>query len=561
MAHRGILISDFNIDNFAAVLTHSSDQSIQASSVPFGQVMPTLLNAQDAAWRDALDFAVVWTRPEGVIESFRDTLRAQRPTAAQLLNDVDAYVDAITLAADRVTSLFVPTWVVPNSERGFGLLDLRPGGIQHSLAAMNMRLTERLAEVPNVYVLDARRWMEVAGRNAFSPKFWLMGKIPFTGEVFKQAAQDIGAALDAVAGQTRKLIVLDLDDTLWGGIVGDDGWENLKLGGHDAIGESFADFQQALKTLKNRGILLAIVSKNTESVALEAIEQHPEMILRRDDFVGWRINWMDKAANISELVADLNLGLQSVVFIDDNPAERSRVREQLPEVLVPEWPTEKMLYCEALRELRCFDSAVISSEDADRTAMYVADRDRQQARTTVGTMDDWLESLDLSVTIEPLDDSNVKRIVQLLNKTNQMNLSTRRMTEAELTEWARQPGTDLFGLRVRDRFGDSGLTGIVSMQCDGPTYQIVDFILSCRVFGRQIEQLMVHHAVQYAANHDCTQVTARYLPTKKNKPCMEFWQGSGFSHDVNADLFTWPVADAYDAPSHIHVEHLQTSPS
>ena len=356
-----------------------------------------------------------------------------------------------------------------------------------------------------------------------------MSKSPFGNALLKEAVADIKAAVSGIAGRARKLIVLDLDDTLWGGIVGEVGWEHLQLGGHDAIGEAFVDFQRALRYLQRRGILLGIVSKNEEAVALEAIAKHPDMVLRLEDFAGWRINWRDKAENVVDLVAELNLGLQSVVFIDDNPAERGRVREALPEVLVPDWPADRMLYASALLSLRCFDAPAISREDRQRTAMYAAERERRTLQSTLGSAADWLRSLEVRVQVEPLHEANLTRTAQLLNKTNQMNLSTRRLTESELLAWANQPGRVLWTFRVSDRFGDSGLVGIVSLETEGERARIVDFVLSCRVFGRAIEETMVHVAVDHARALGAHEVRAEYLPTAKNKPCLEFWQQrSGF---------------------------------
>jgi len=183
-----------------------------------------------------------------------------------------------------------------------------------------------------------------------------MGKLAFGNEVFKEAVKHVKSSLRGIRGKARKIVILDLDDTLWGGIVGDLGWRDLNLGGHDPVGEAFVDFQKTLKSLLNRGIILGIVSKNEESVALDALQNHPEMVLRPDDFAGWKINWSDKAMNIVELVAELNLGLDAVVFIDDNPVERACVKETLPDVLVPEWPEDRMLYKKALLDLDCFNS-------------------------------------------------------------------------------------------------------------------------------------------------------------------------------------------------------------
>jgi FkbH-like protein len=413
---------------------------------------------------------------------------------------------------------------------------------------MNLRLMDRLDGVTNGYVLAAQRWVEGVGRGAFPPKLWYMGKIPYHPGVWVEAVADIKAALSGIAGRARKLLLLDLDDTLWGGIVGDVGWENLQLGGHDSVGEAFVDFQNAIKSLQRRGVVLGVVSKNTEEVALEAIRRHPAMVLRETDFVGHRINWRDKAQNVAELVEEVNLGLQSVVFIDDNPVERARDREALPEVFVPEWPEDKTLYASALRSLRCFDSPAISREDLDRTRMYSSERQRESLKAEVGSVDDWLKQLAIKVVAEPLKAENLARTTQLLNKTNQMNLSTRRLSEQELLAWVKDGQRQLWAVRVSDRFGDAGLTGIVSLELDGSRANVVDFVLSCRVMGRRIEETMAHLLVEEARRCGATSIEARYLATAKNKPCLEFWERSGFEAKTS-DYFAWNTTRAYPCPS------------
>jgi FkbH-like protein len=338
---------------------------------------------------------------------------------------------------------------------------------------------------------------------------------------------------------------------LWGGIVGDVGMEGLRLGGHDSVGEAFVDFQRAIKQLKRRGVVLALVSKNTESVALEAIRSHQAMVLREDDFVGWRINWQDKARNVADLVAQLNLGLSAAVFIDDNPVERARVREALPDVLVPEWPEDKLLYASTLRALRCFDAPSLSREDAERTQLYAAERERDTLKTQLGSLDDWLHSLDMQVQVNRMDRTNIARTAQLLNKTNQMNLSTRRLTEAELDAWAAKPEHEVLTIAVSDRFGDAGLTGIVSVDHGSGVARIVDFVLSCRVMGRKVEETLLHLAIEAAKRRGSRRLEAHYLETKKNKPCLEFWERSGC--DQQERVFSWDTSKPYACPSAIQL--------
>jgi FkbH-like protein len=554
--HHGVIVSDFNASNFAGCLKNNEEApNVEAVVSPFGQVMPVLIQDDLDCWRGDPDFAVVWTQPQGVIKSFGPVLRYETAPSERLLEEVDEYAAALAGLSKRVKSVFVPTWAVPSYYRDFGLLDLKAGtGISHWLMRMNLRLAENFEKSVNVHILNSQKWIETAGKRAFSPRLWYMGKIVFGNEVFIEAARDVKAALRGLGGQSKKLVLVDLDDTLWGGIVGDLGWENVALGGHHAVGEAFSDFQRALKALTHRGILLGIVSKNDETVALEAIRCHPDMVLRLEDFVGWRINWRDKAENIVELVRSLNLGLQSVVFIDDSPAERARVREALPEVLVPEWPEDKLLYESTLRGLLCFNSPAVTREDVDRTRMYAAEAQREDSKRTMASVEEWLGSLGVTAKVEPLNEVNLQRAAQLLNKTNQMNLTTRRMTEAELLDWARKPNHRLWTVRVADRFGDSGLTGIVSLKVQGETGTIVDFVLSCRVMGRKVEEAMLHIAGEYARSQKVRTLKARYLATEKNRPCLDFWQRSAFAPDGTGTVFAWNLDAPYPRPESVTIE-------
>jgi FkbH-like protein len=548
---QGHLISDFTIDELAKELsTADVHPGVRATVAPFDQVTQMLLSPAPAT---AKDFAVVWTRPERAVSSFAKLLAFESLDAASWESEVDDFCALIERAATSYRFVFVPSWTLPPAERGLGMLDARKGGAIATLTAMNLRLMERLGATANVFVLNASRWFESVGPGAVNPKAWYLGKIAVARPALIEAARDIRAALSALSGGTKKLLVVDLDDTLWGGIVGDVGWENLQLGGLDGKGEAFVDFQKALKDLTRRGVVLAIVSKNEESVALEAIRKHPSMVLRETDFVAWRINWRDKAKNILDLAQQLNLGLQSVVFIDDNPIERTRVREALPEVFVPEWPVEEYLYPSALRALSCFDAPTLSREDLERTRMYGEESQREAMKRSVGSIDEWLKSLGIKVTATPLSASSSVRAAQLLNKTNQLNLTTRRLTEAELLAWSAHPDRSFYVISVADRLGDAGLTGLLGLQFGNGVANIVDFVLSCRVMGRKVEDTMVHIAVAAAIERGAATVIAKYLPTAKNKPCLSFWQSSGFEVD-GQQVFSWKTDRAYGLPDAISLD-------
>lgn len=546
-----LLISDFNLGNLAGLLRNSpAIPGIFPVPAPFGEVVRPLL--EEKAEGEELRGALVWTRPQAVVPSFGRILAHQEVSSDTLLAEVDSFCDLLIGAAGRFRFLLVPTWSA-EGHRGLGMLDLRSdSGIGLALLRMNLRLAERLREHSGLFLLDSSRWSDPSG-SAEGSRFWYLAKIPFSTPVFRSAAADIAAAIRGISGQARKMVVVDLDDTLWGGVVGDTGWENLRLGGHDPIGEAFVDFQRELRNLTHRGIILGVVSKNTESVALEAMRSHPEMVLRPEDFAGWRINWSDKAGNLLELAREVNLGLDSIVFLDDHPGERARVRSALPEVLVPEWPEDPLRYVDHLRSLDCFDTPSLSQEDVARAKMYHSERERRQSLESVGSMDEWLRSLEIRVQWERLSDANLQRAAQLLNKTNQMNLSTRRMTEGELRGWSDSEGRDFWTVRVEDRFGDYGLTGLVSLESEGDEGRIVDFVLSCRVFGRRVEETMVHIVASHARERGLARLRAHYLPTAKNAPCIEFWrERSGFTASEEGDLFTFDLADDYPMPEYVH---------
>lgn len=543
-----LLVSDFSLQNFAGYLQKIDVQgTTETVLTPFGQVAQALLGVDATAWEPRPDACVVWTRPEAMLPTFQAALEGKPAAAAAVMHEVDAFCGLLENAATRTSALFVPTWVLPPFHAGHGLADLATAqGPVRLLMAANLRLLEKVEAIKGVFPLAASKWVELAGAAAYSPRLWYGAKVPFANDVFKQAARDVAAAMRGIRGRARKLLLLDLDDTLWGGTVGEAGWEGLQLGGHDPVGEALVDFQREIKALSRRGVALGILSKNTESVALGAIRDHPEMVLRADDFAGWRINWNDKAKNLAELVRELNLGLDSVVFLDDNPVERARVREAFPEVLVPDLPEDQRLYVQTLLGLDCFDKPLITDEDRKRARMYVEERKRTEIRSAAGSIEEWQASLGIVVTQVALDGGSVVRLTQLLNKTNQLNLRTRRLTEAELTRWGAAPGRALFGFRVADRLGDSGLTGVLGLETDGPKAVIADYVLSCRVMGRGVEETLLRVAVDWARQAGLREVEAVFAPTAKNQPCLDFFRRSGFRERA-PHVFVWETAADYPA--------------
>ncbi len=555
----GLLVSDFTSDVLKAFLVNLPESpSCSIVLAPFGGVISVLEDPSNSVWKDPYDFVVVWTQAAAVVPLFQKILYFEEVPLQELSSECDVFINAVKEAADRGRFVFVITWSLPEFFRGYGPIDLRKtNGWRYALLTLNKRLAEGLADVPNVYLLSAEKWLQAIGEKACDPRLWFMSKIPFDPSVFKLAAQDIKAALRACLGETRKLIIVDLDNTLWGGVVGDDGWQNLRVGGHDPQGESYADFQRALKSYKQRGIILAIVSKNQQDIALEALDRHPEMVLKRSDFVGWRINWMDKVENIMDLLKELNLTPEAAVFLDDDPAERNRVQEALPGILVPPWPQNSLLYTKTLLSLSCFDTVFVSDDDRKRSEMYLQQKHRNALRGSMQNQQEWLASLKTTVTVAPLTSADLPRATQLLNKTNQMNLTTRRLSEQDFKAWSQAPNHRVWVFRVEDKLGDSGLTGIVSFEHDGHSARIVDFILSCRVFGRHIENVMVQTVIEQARRLNLRELKAVYVGTEKNQPCLDFLNERSVFHKTDGDTFIWDMDGVYPSSPHIIIRHAE----
>src|SRR5579863_771477 len=281
--------------------------------------------------------------------------------------------------------------------------------------------------------------------------------------------------------------------------------------------------QLVLKGLRARGILLAISSKNDETLALSVLESHPAMVLRKGDFVAWRINWDDKAKNIAAIAEELNLGLDSFVFLDDSPQERDQVRQILPQVLTPDLPKSPSELAPFLNSLNCFETSGLRKEDLERTEMYQAERERKEALDLSGDVENWLQSLKIEVRAAPLRPDSLPRAAQLLNKTNQFNLSLRRLDEKSFWEWTQEPSNSAYTFHVSDRFGDFGLAAVATVSRAGSNAKIVDFVMSCRVMGKKVEEALLGYTVAQAQAAGADRVTAPPVEGPRNAPAREFF--------------------------------------
>ncbi len=380
--------------------------------------------------------------------------------------------------------------------------------------------------------------------------------------VFAPLYGDLVARLAAaIAGRSRKCLVLDLDNTVWGGVIGDDGPEGIKLGQGSAEGEAFAAFQRYAARLAERGVILAVCSKNDEAVARKAFETHPEMVLRAEDVACFVANWTDKATNLREIARRLNIGIDSLVFVDDNPAEREIIRRELPEVAVPELPDDISRYPAVVAAAGYFEAVSLTGDDLSRSRSYAANVQRAAALQSTTDMQGYLQSLDMCLVARPLGPIDRPRAAQLINKSNQFNLTTRRRTEQELEALLRDPATMGYGFRLSDRFGDNGLISVVLLRPDPAWRQdelLIDtWLMSCRVLGRQVEQAVLETLASLASSRGIRAFIGEYRPSGRNGMVEKHYEQLGFAPvepaaGASAEARFWRL----DLPGHVPARHV-----
>lgn len=442
-----------------------------------------------------------------------------------------------------------------------GLLDAQPGaGQSAAIAQVNTELRNLAGSQVGVYVLDYDALVARYGRSTWhDERKWVTVRLPIAAPNLNHLVAEWMRFLHPLTGRVTKALVVDLDNTLWGGVIGEDGMAGIRLG-TEYPGFAYQAVHRALLDLYQRGILLAVCTKNNQDDALEAIDKHPGMLLKRSHFAAMRINWTDKSQNLREIAEELNIGVDSLAFLDDNPIERQQVRSALPEVFVIDLPADPMKFANVIRECPMFERLTLSAEDQQRGAMYQAQHAREQLEQRVTSREDFYRSLQQEAEIAPLTKANLARIAQLTNKTNQFNLTTRRYTEQQVAELNTKAGWECFSIRVRDRFGDNGLVGVAITHLEGETAEIDTFLMSCRVIGRTVETAFLSFLASRARSRGAQHLQGWFLPTKKNAPARDFYSTHGFTAaHQNGDGTLWTLdlaASSLPAPEWIRLRIL-----
>jgi FkbH-like protein len=521
---------------YLVVASHRSGVPVEPWFGPFNQFEQLVLEPQSELWRTAPD--VIWLaprledlEPDLLVRFYQTGADAARERLTEIVRRVTGLARAVRGRSHA--TLFISNFCLPHLHTSDVLGASEPFSLKYLIADANRQLAQNVAELSDTWILDYEATVTECGAARWSdPKlhYWARAGIHPVG--LESLAARFSRCLAAIKRPSAKCVVVDLDNTLWGGVVGDDGAEGIKIG-HNYPGNVFRDIQVFLKGLRTRGILLAIASKNDEQVVLNVLETHPDMVLRPADFSARFINWDPKAINLQRIANLLNIGLDSLVFIDDNPVERAHVRVELPSVDVPEMPADILEWLSVLRQIERFDRPRVTAEDAQRADMYAAEVSRKQLQRSAESVELFLQSLGMTATVGLCDERTLDRIHQLIQKTNQFNLTSRRYKTDEIRRMAEDSRRAVAWLRLQDRYGDMGLVavGIISDTGNG-IWAIDTLVMSCRVMERQVEHALLAYLAEVARERGGKTLRGVYIPTAKNAPVRGFFRTHGFARDT-----------------------------
>jgi|TARA_Y100000310_G_scaffold123592_1_gene122356 FkbH-like protein len=456
---------------------------------------------------------------------------------------------AKSLVEKSKSKLVISNFSVP-SYSPIGINETREEfGLHDMVRVLNENIKIGLSIEPEIFIYALNSFVTRFGENnVFDYKQYFYGDVRISLDYIPYLAEELMGYIKAVLGLNKKCIVLDLDNTLWGGIVGEDGFEGIKLG-DSPVGRAYTEFQHNLLALNQRGILLAINSKNNFDDAMQIIKDHPNMVLKEDNFVCIRINWNDKVVNMKEISDELNIGLDSMVFFDDDPVNREYVKSNLPEIQTVDI-SDPSNSSKILKSINDFQMLKITDEDMTRNKMYLEQRKRTELKTQVGDLQDFLKQLNISVKIKNADSFTIPRISQLTIKTNQFNLTTRRYQEEDIRKFSQDKDKIVECAQVEDKFGDNGITGVYIINKDNKQEWTIDtFLLSCRIIGRGVEDGMLHQIIEKARKEGVSKIRGEYIKTKKNKPAENFFPTFGFKKEGN--FWILDTKNHFKKPQHL----------
>ena len=500
----------------------------------FNQVAQEAFSEESSFTGKAIDTVLIAIDYHGLplIATPGDEERA-RKTVSDCISYLKAVAEKISL---KTNAPIILQNIAPPAESYLGSFDLfLPGTLSWLIAHVNQELS--LLTSSSISILNVLGLASNLGlANWHDLTQWNVGKLPFSLKYAPIYADHVCRILSVRKGKSKRCLILDLDNTVWGGIIGDDGVDGILIGNGDPTGEAHLQVQQIALELRNCGIVLAISSKNEDAIARLPFREHPDMLLREEHIAVFQANWSDKATNIRAIAETLSLGLESMVFLDDNPAERLQVRKELPEVSVPELPSDPALYGRTLLAAGYFESVGFSAEDRQRAELYQQNARRADLMSSASNMDSYLASLEMEATFAPFDASSRARIAQLISKSNQFNLTTKRYSELEIAQLEQDPQVVTFQIRLTDSLGDNGMISVIICRKLDKVWEIDTWLMSCRVLGRRLEEAALLEIVKLAKAEAVERLVARYIPTPRNIIVKGHYQKLGFTLlDAEAD--------------------------
>ena len=531
--------------DFAETLAGYAPLDLEVVVPPFGQSMMELMNPASDLAQDPPEYIVFCERAEDFLlaldtptEQSVDALNARFDDYIEQINDLRGqygghfFVHDLGLIKPRVNSLHDQT--------------AQHDVLTAAIAAMNVRLANLCNTLADCTLLPVAQVLDEVGHTAADPgKFWLMGRFPYGAKFTPAYHRLLSGALMALHGLTARAIVLDLDNTCWGGVVGDDGTFGIKMGS-DYPGNQFTAFQKFIKTISERGIILTVCSKNTESVALDAFRNNPDMVIKEEDLLTHRINWNPKSQNISEIAQEVDLGQRNLLFIDDNPMERMEGRQNLPGVIVPEMPEDVSQWPSFLATHPALCALKLLDQDKDRVTKYKIRKQIQDIEKTAPDKNAFLRKLGMKIEIKPSAPATKARALQLFAKTNQFNTTTTRYSETDVEQVVANGG-DVLTVRIQDKFGSDEVIAVLVIRYEDGVAIVENFVMSCRVLGRGVETAILADVCARAIAHDCATVRGPVIETERNQPCRDVYARHGFS-DAGDGVYELDMAQAVEFP-------------
>lgn len=527
----------------------------------FDTVMPEILNADSGLYRFKPDIVFVSLKLEELSAALTQKFLSLSPeTLEEEMTQVEqTFHTLITHLRSNSRATLVINNFEPPLHPALGILDATAShGQQAVIARLNKNLAALAQNETNVFIEDMGRLLTQLGADAYyDHRYWHLARSPYSREALKLLALDYSKIIKALCGKTRKCLVLDADNTLWGGVVGEDGLGKIRLGG-TYPGSCYAAFQQEILNLSHRGVILALNSKNNEADIKEVLAKHPERVLTEEHFASLKANWQDKVTNLKEIAAELNIGLDHMVFVDDNPFETQMVKQLLPEVEVITLPEQPEKFVSALYAGGHFDTLTHTDEDRQRGSLYKSEARRQATRREFTDLKDYYRSLEMVVTVSAAASDQADRIAQLTQRTNQFNLTTRRYSETEILEFLSSQRHDLLTLHLRDKFGDYGMIGLALLAHE-PAETIIDtFLLSCRALGRHVEDVLLNTCAARALKRsERQQLKGLYFPTAKNAQVQSFYAARNFKPNGLPNAFTAEALTIAESPLPDHFQEIR----